>query len=293
MVNEDPALVQCAKTRRMKNSVYQFLFLAATCIGVIVLGVLIIDIFRKGLGALSWDFLTSFNSSHPGEAGLRGAIAGSIWIIGITVPLTFIVGVCSAIYLEEYAKKNWLTRMIQVNIANLAGVPSIVYGLLGLALFARGMGLGRSIIAAALTLTLLVLPIIIVASREALASVPTSLRHASFALGATRWQTVSRVVLPHAFPGILTGTILALSRAIGETAPLLVVGAMAFVAFSPQDIFDIFTTIPIQIYNWTSLPKEEFQYLASAGIIVLLALLLTMNAFAVFLRNKYQNRSQR
>lgn len=291
MLNQDPALVKRAQSRRLKNSLYKTVFLAATCVGVVVLAVLLIDIFRKGIGSLNWDFLTSFNSFRPERAGLRGAIVGSIWIIAITAPLTFVVGVCSAIYLEEYAKKNWLTRLIQVNIANLAGVPSIVYGLLGLALFARGMGLGRSIIAAALTLTLLVLPIIIVASREALMSVPNSLRHASYALGATRWQTVSRVVLPHAFPGIMTGTILALSRAIGETAPLLVVGAMAYVAFSPRDMFDIFTTIPIQIYNWTSLPQAEFQYLASAGIIVLLVLLLSMNALAVFLRNKYEKRS--
>lgn len=291
MVHQDPALVQRAERRRLKDRLYKTLFLAATCVGIIVLAVLLIDILRKGSGSLNWDFLTAYNSFRPEKAGLRGAIVGSLWIIGITAPLTFIVGVCSAIYLEEYAKKNWLTRMIQVNIANLAGVPSIVYGLLGLALFARGMGLGRSIIAAALTLTLLVLPIIIVASREAVASVPVSLRHASYALGATRWQTVYRVVLPHAFPGIMTGTILALSRAIGETAPLLVVGAMSYVAFSPRDVFDIFTTIPIQIYNWTSLPKEEFQYLASAGIIVLLVLLLTMNAIAVFLRNKYRKRS--
>lgn len=291
MVNQDPVLVKRTKTRRMKNRLYQSLFFAATCVGVVVLVVLIVDILRKGIGVLNWDFLTSFNSYRPENAGLRGAIVGSIWIIAMTAPLTFVVGVCSAIYLEEYAKKNRWTRLIQLNISNLAGVPSIVYGLLGLALFARGFGLGRSILSAALTLTLLVLPIIIVASREALASVPDSLRHASYALGATRWQTIYRVVLPRAFPGIMTGTILALSRAIGETAPLLVVGAMAYVAFSPRDVFDIFTTIPIQIYNWTSLPQEEFQYLASAGIIVLLVLLLTLNAFAILMRNKYQKRS--
>lgn len=262
----------------------------ATCFGLFVLIVLLGDIFRKGFGHLDWHFLTSFNSFQPEKAGLRGAIVGSLWIIGLTAPLTFFVGVCSAIYLEEYAKDHRLTRLIQVNIANLAGVPSIVYGLLGLALFARGLGLGRSILAAALTLTLLVLPIIIISAREAIASVPQSLRHASYALGASRWQTISRVVLPHAIPGIMTGTILALSRAIGETAPLLVVGAMAYVAFSPRDMLDIFTTIPIQIYNWTSLPKEEFQYLASAGILVLLALLLTMNSIAVLLRHKYGKR---
>lgn len=291
MLNQDPALVQRAQTRRMMNRVYKAVFSVATCIGIIVLTVLIVDILHKGIGALSWDFLASFNSYSAERAGLRGAITGSIWIIMITAPLTFILGVCSAIYLEEYAKQNRFSRLIQVNISNLAGVPSIVYGLLGLALFARGMELGRSIIAAALTLTLLILPIIIVASREALASVPSSLRHASYALGATRWQTISRVVLPHALPGILTGTILALSRAIGETAPLLVVGAMSFVAFSPRNIFDVFTTIPIQIYNWTSLPQTEFQHLASAGIIVLLALLLTLNSVAVYFRNKYQKYS--
>lgn len=290
MNNSDPSLLKRVRFRRAKNRLLHGLFFVATCIGLVVLAVLLVDIVRKGIGYLNWDFLSSFNSFRPEKAGLRGAIVGSLWIIGITAPLTFFIGVCSAIYLEEYARENKLTRFIQVNIANLAGVPSIVYGLLGLALFARGLALGRSILAAALTLTLLVLPIIIVAAREAIASVPQSLRHASYALGATRWQTVSRVVLPHALPGIMTGTILALSRAFGETAPLLVVGAMAYVAFSPSDVFDIFTTIPIQIYNWTSLPKEQFQYLAAAGIIVLLSMLLVMNTVAVWIRNKYEKR---
>jgi phosphate transport system permease protein len=196
----------------------------------------------------------------------------------------------AAIYLEEYARKSWLTRAIQTNIANLAGVPSIVYGILGLAVFVRALAMGRSVIAGALTLALLILPVVIIASQEAIRAVPGSMRLGSYALGATRWETIRHHVLPHAMPGILTGTILALSRAVGEAAPLLLVGAVGFVQFAPRGLQDAFTVIPIQIFNWTSRPQAEFQELAAAGSIVLLVLLLAMNAVAILLRNRYAKR---
>ncbi|MGI6125801.1 MAG: phosphate ABC transporter permease PstA [Planifilum sp.] len=278
------------RLRRWKNRVAHGAFLLATLVGVIVLAVLLTDIFRKGWGWLDADFFNNFASRLPERAGIKAALWGSLWLIAVTAPLTFVFGVATALYLEEYAKKGWLSRFIQVNISNLAGVPSIVFGILGLTLFVRGLGLGQSVLAGALTMTLLVLPIVIVAAQEAIAAVPQSLRQASYAMGATRWQTVQKVVLPYAFPGILTGTILALSRAIGETAPLIMVGAVTFIAFTPDSVFDGFTALPIQIWNWTSQPKEEFHQLAAAGIIVLLAVLLSMNALAIYLRNKFQRR---
>jgi phosphate transport system permease protein len=274
--------------RRFKNKLAHGLFLFATLIGVFVLAVLLFDIFQRGWSYLTVDFFNNFASRLPSRSGIKAAFWGSIWMISVTAPLTFILGVASALYLEEYAKKGWLSRLIQINISNLAGVPSIVFGILGLTLFVRGMELGKSVIAGSLTMTLLVLPIVIVAAREAISSVPDSLRHASYAMGATRWQTIRQVVLPYALPGILTGTILALSRAIGETAPLIMIGAVTFLAFTPSSVFDEFTVMPIQIYSWIAQPKEEFQYLAAAGIIVLLAVLLSMNALAIFLRNKFQ-----
>lgn len=276
--------------RRWKNRVAHGVFLLATLVGVIVLAVLLGDIFRKGWAWLDADFFNNFASRLPERAGIKAALWGSLWLIAVTAPLTFIFGVATAIYLEEYAKKGWLSRFIQVNISNLAGVPSIVFGILGLTLFVRGLDLGQSVLAGALTLTLLVLPIVIVAAQEAIAAVPQSLRQASYAMGATRWQTIQKVVLPYSFPGILTGTILALSRAIGETAPLIIVGAVTFIAFTPDSVFDGFTALPIQIWNWTSQPKEEFHQLAAAGIIVLLGVLLSMNALAIYLRNKFQRR---
>lgn len=239
---------------------------------------------------MDWDFLTNYSSRIPDRAGILAAFVGTLWLMAITAPLTFIIGVATAIYLEEYAKDTLFSRIIQTNIANLAGVPSIVYGLLGLTVFVRLLHLERSILSGALTMTLLVLPIIIVSSQEAIKTVPQSLRNASFALGANRWQTITRVVLPTALPGILTGSILSLSRAIGETAPLIVVGAVAYVAFLPQSPMDTFTAMPIQIFNWASQPQAEFQNVAAAGIILLLIMLLSMNAFAIYLRNKYQRK---
>lgn len=278
--------------RRFKNQLAHLIFFLATLIGVVVLAILLVDIVRKGLPWLSLDFLDSFSSRIPENAGIKAGLWGSLWVIMITAPLTFLFGVATAIFLEEYGFRSkwgrWIQNFIQLNIHNLAGVPSIVFGILGLTLFVRQLGLGKSVIAGAFTMTLLLLPIIVVSAREAIASVPSSLRLASYAMGATRWQTIRQVVLPYAFPGILTGTILALSRAIGETAPLIMIGAVTFLAFTPTSVLDMFTVMPIQIYNWTSQPQEEFAGLAAAGIIVLLAVLLSMNALAVYLRNQFE-----
>lgn len=276
--------------RKRKDKIFRVLFFLATMFGVAVLAVLLLDIIRDGAKTIDFNFLNSFPSRFPEKAGIKSAFFGTLWVIGLTAPIAFILGVGTALYLEEYAKKNWLTRLIQTNISNLAGVPSIVYGLLGLTIFVRLFALERSVVAGALTMALLILPVIIVASQEALRSVPDTLRHASFALGATKWQTILRVILPSAFPGIITGNILALSRAIGETAPLVVVGAAAFIAFTPESVFDQFTVLPIQIYNWVSRPQEEFHALAAGAILVLLAVLLTMNTIAVLIRNKFQKK---
>ena len=276
--------------RKRLNKAFHILFFTSTFFGVVALALLIIQVLVQGLAWIDWQFLTSFSSRHPEEAGIKAAIAGTLYMMLITAPLTFIVGVATAIYLEEYVKSSWLSRLIQTNISNLAGVPSIVYGLLGLTIFVRVLGLGASILSGALTLTLLVLPIIIVASQEAIKSIPIHQRQASFALGSNRWQMITRVILPSAFPGILTGSILALSRAIGETAPIVVIGAVAYIASMPSDIFSPFTAMPIQIYSWASLPKEEFQHVSAAGIIILLIMLLGMNAIAIFLRNRQQKK---
>ena len=259
-------------------------------VGFVLLGALLVDVFRKGVGELSWSFLTNAPSSLPSRAGARPAILGTIYMMLLLIVMTVPLGVGTAIYLEEYANRNrWYNRWLEVNIQNLAGVPSIVYGILGLAFLVRGLNLGRVLLAGALILTLLVLPTVIVAAREALRAVPGSIRHGGFALGATQWQVVARQVLPAAIPGIATGAILALARAIGETAPLLMVGALSFIAFNPTILGD-FTALPIQIFQWISKPQEEFRMKAAAAIIVLLALLLVMNGFAVWIRNRYQKR---
>lgn len=278
------------RKRRLKGAVFAALSGCATLVGVVSLSVLLADVLLDGLGSLNPDFLRSFASRFPERAGVRAALAGSVWILLLTAVISFPLSVAAAIYLEEYAGRSRLTRVIQTNIANLAGVPSIVYGILGLALFVRALGLERSVISGALTLSLLIMPVIIMAAQEAIRAVPPTIREAAYGLGATRWQVVSRQVLPMALPGILTGTILALSRAVGETAPLIMVGAVGFIAFTPTSISDPFTVLPLQIYNWVSRPQAEFRRLAAAGIIVLLSLLLTMNAVAIVLRNRYRNR---
>lgn len=275
-------------TRRKVDLVLHILFLVATSIGIIALMALLIQIMMDGLFRLNLDLFTNYPSRMAAKAGMKSAIVGSIYMVLIMAPISFVLGVGAAIYLEEYAKKNRLTRLIQLNISTLAGVPSIVYGILGLTLFVRGLALERSLLSGALTMTLLVLPIIIVSAQEAIRAVPRARRDASFALGATKWQTVSRSVLPSSISSILTGVILALSRAIGETAPLVMIGALTFVAFLPESIMDQFTVMPIQIFNWVSRPQLAFHELAAAGIIVLLALLIIMNISAVIIRNKYQ-----
>ncbi len=262
----------------------------ALAVSLVTLAVLITDILMTGASRLSWDFITSFPSRRAGRAGVYSPLVGTFYMIVLTAVISFPVGVGAAIYLEEYAKKNFFTSLIEINIANLAGVPSIIYGLLSLELFVRLLNLGRSLIAGSLTMVLLILPIIILVSREALKTVPRSVREASFALGASRWQTIWHQVLPISLPGILTGTILALSRAIGETAPLIMIGALTYIAFLPDGLSSPFTVLPIQIFNWVSRPQHAFAVNAAAAIIVLLGVLLSMNAFAVWLRNRLQKR---
>jgi phosphate transport system permease protein len=283
--------------RRLAERVFKRLGQAATFFGVGVLGVLLFDVFTDGLPRLGWEFLTSFPSRRPENAGIYTALIGSIWMLAVTAATAFPLGVGAAVYLEEYSTRTRLDRIIEINIANLAGVPSIIYGLLGLEVFVRFMSPvtgGRSVLAGGMTMALLVMPIIIIASREALRAVPDTLRQGGYALGATRWQVVSRLVVPSAMPGILTGTILALARAIGETAPLITIGALTYVAFVPElsleGLRTPFTALPIQIFNWVSRPQAGFHVNAAAGIIVLLAVLITMNATAVLLRNRYQRR---
>ncbi len=277
--------------RRLVGHAFALASLLATVIGIVVLAVLLIDIWRDGAGALSWDFLRRFPSRFATRAGIKPALYGSLWTLVLTAIIAFPVGVGTAIWLEDYAPKNRFTRVVQMNISNLAGVPSIVYGLLGLALFVRFAGMGRSVLAGASTLALLILPVIIIASQEAIKAVPSSIRLGAYALGATRWETIRHHVLPLALPGIMTGTILALSRAVGEAAPLILIGALAFVPFVPDGPFDEFTVIPIQVFNWVSRPQSEFHELAAAASIVLLMALLTLNAVAIVLRNRYTRKS--
>ncbi len=236
-------------------------------------------------------FLTSFPSRYYTKAGVYAALVGSLWLLVFTALIAVPIGIAAAVYLEEYAVKNRFSRMIEINISNLAGVPSIVYGILGLAMFVRGFGLGRTVLAGSATMSLLIMPVIIIAAREAIKAVPGSIRLGAYALGATRWQVVRHHILPIAMPGILTGIILAMSRAIGETAPMIMIGALSFVAFLPKSPMDDFTVLPIQIYNWASMPSAEFQELAALGILVLLVVLLVMNSVAVFIRQKLQRRT--
>lgn len=276
--------------RRTKNTVFKNLFLGATLLALLALVVLMYRMITQGSGYLSLDFLQNFSSRFPEKAGISAGLVGSLAMLAVVTPVSLFLGVGAAIYLEEYAKKNKVTTFIQMNISNLAGVPSIVFGLLGLTIFVRMLGMGKSILAAGLTMSLLILPVIIVAAQEAVRSVPGSLREASYGMGATKWQTIYKVVLPSAIPGILTGSILALSRAIGETAPLVVIGIPVIVQFLPDGILSEFTALPMLIFDWAKRPQEEFQYVAAAGILVLMMLLIFMNSIAVFIRNKFQNR---
>lgn len=289
------------------DSVFKAVGLAVTLFGLLVLVALLIDVVMDGYQRIRWDFFTSYPSRKPEQAGILSAWVGTLWIMLTTALLAIPLGVGSGIYLEEYARRNKLTDFIEINIANLAGVPSVIYGILGLGLFVRWMHLDRSVLAGGLILALLILPVIILTTREALRSVPSSIREASYALGATKWQTVRHQVLPAGFGNILTGIILAMSRAIGETAPLITIGALTYIPFLPthpvsfspespyvrlsaQGLFDPFTVLPIQIFNWVSRPQKGFLADAAAGIMVLLTITLLMNGLAIYLRHKNQKR---
>jgi len=280
-----------SRRRKLANGVFHAILIGAASFAIVMLVLLLAKVLRDAIGWLDWQFLTSLPSRFAAKAGIKSAFAGSLWTIGLTAAISLPIGVATALYLEEYAvPDSRISRVIELNISNLAGVPSIVYGMLGLTVFVRVLGFGRSILSGALTLSLLVLPVIIVTTQEALRGVPKSLKEASFALGVSKWKTITGVVLPYAMPGILTGAILAVSRAMGEAAPLIIVGAAGYVAFLPKSPMDAYTVLPIQIFNWTSRPQEEFQHVAAAGIIVLIVLLLSANTIAILLRNKYQQR---
>jgi phosphate transport system permease protein len=286
------------RLRRFKNSRYyeiqdklfKYFGIFCTFIGILVLALLLFDVFSRGLSRLDLDFLMNFPSRRAASAGIFTAWVGTLWVMVLTTIIAFPIGVGAGLYLEEYSKKGRLANFIEINIANLAGIPSIIYGLLGLELFARAMMLGPSLLAGALTLALLILPIIIVSTREAVKTVPLTMREASYALGASKWQTIWKQVLPASVSGIITGVILAISRAIGETAPLIVVGALMYVPFVPNHPLDSFTVLPIQIYNWVSRPQQEFSVNAAAAIIVLLSITFILNGIAVYLRHRWQKK---
>ena len=283
------------KSQRRRGRTGERLFiglcLAAVFLPLALLVVLVGDVVVDAVGRLDWGFLTGFPSRRAAAAGILPALVGSLYLVGLTALIALPVGVGAAVYLEEYGGNNRLAGVIEVNISNLAGVPSVIYGLLGLGVFVRALGMGRSLLAGACTLALLVMPIVIMTTREALRTVPRGLREGCYALGATRWQTIRQVVAPMALPGILTGTILSVSRAIGETAPLIVVGALTYVTFLPTSPGSPFTALPIQIFNWVSRPQKEFLVNAAAGIVVLLVTMLILNAAAILLRNRLQRRA--
>jgi phosphate transport system permease protein len=286
------AIGKAPTSQRVKNATFRLSMLGCLGLSVLLLGLLLYDVVADGASHLTWDFLTSFGSISAEKSGAQAAIWGTVAIMIVCAVFIVPVGVATAIYLEEYADNTrWWNRLIEVNVQNLAAVPSIVYGILGLAFIVRGpLDLGRVVLAGALTLGLLVLPVVIIAGREAIRAVPPSIREGSLALGATQWQTIWKQVLPAAVPGIATGVILALSRAIGETAPLIVVGAATFVAFNPDGLDSAFTALPIQIFNWISQPQTEFKLKAAAAIMVLLAILLIMNSAAIYLRNRFEKK---
>ncbi|WP_316572018.1 phosphate ABC transporter permease PstA [Neobacillus sp. YIM B06451] len=278
--------------RLLVNKIAKLFFLLATLFGIAVLAVLIYRVVADSMGWIDKDFLLNRLSTNPEKAGILGAIYGTLWLMAVVAPATMVLGVGTAIYLEEYAKKGKFQAFIQTNISNLAGVPSVVFGILGLTVFARALGLGSVVLAGGLTMALLVLPVVVVASQEAIRAVPQFLREASYGMGATKWQTIKNVVLPASLPGILTGVILALSRAIGETAPLVVIGIPALLIPLPEGIFDKFTVLPVQIYYWTvdSALVAEYANLAAATIVILLIVLFVMNSIAIIIRNKFQKR---
>ncbi|MGB5434965.1 MAG: phosphate ABC transporter permease PstA [Maribacter sp.] len=278
------------RKNRLKDQIFKYWGIFCTIIGLVLLVVFIGDILIDGVRRIDWGFITDLPSRKAEKSGIYTALMGSIWILFFTTIIAFPMGVAAGIYLEEYSKKNKLAGLLEINISNLAGVPSIIYGLLGLEVFVRIMGLGASVLAGSLTLSLLILPIVIVATREAIKAVPSSIKDASFALGASKWQTIWHQILPASGGGILTGVILALSRAVGETAPLIVVGALAYVPFAPENPMDEFSVLPIQIFNWISRPQPGFIENAAAAIIILLLITFIMNGIAVYFRNKWQKK---
>jgi phosphate transport system permease protein len=286
------AIGQATASQRIKDLAFRLALLACLALAIGLLVVLLVDVALDGVGALDWDFINSFTSITADKAGIQAGLWGTIWLMGVCAFFIVPVGVATAIYLEEYGDPTkWWNRLIEVNIQNLAAVPSIVYGILGLAFLVRGpLSLGNVVLAGGLTLALLVLPMVIIAGREALRAVPSSIREGSMALGATKWQTIWKQVLPSSIPGVATGVILALSRAAGETAPLLVVGAAGFIAFNPDGLFSDFTALPIQIYIWSTDANPEFKTLAAAGILVLMILIVLMNSVAIWLRNRYERK---
>lgn len=274
--------------RQAMSRASNYVLLGATVIGLFVLAFLAYDTIVQGWSRLSWDFLTTYPSRNAENAGLRSSILGSLWVMGLTIVMAIPVAIGTAIWIEEFAPKNLLTRIVQLNLSNLAGVPSIIYGILGLTVFVRAFGLGSSILTGALVLSLMILPMTVIASQEAIRQVPPSIRDASLALGATKLQTVWFHILPGAVPGIMTGTILAVSRAIGETAALIMIGAFAFIAFDNTSWSDDFTTVPVQVYNWTIRPQEAFRVNAAASIIVLMGAVIFLNAIAVVIRERFR-----
>jgi phosphate transport system permease protein len=287
--------MRAARSAKLRGGVFRIALLACIGLSMLLLGVLLVDVFRDGIGQLSFDFLNNFSSINAKKSGIQSALTGTLWLMAVCAVFIVPVGVATALYLEEYADNSrWWNRLIEVNIQNLAAVPSIVYGILGLAFLVRGpLSLGNVVLAGGLTLGLLVLPVVIIAGREAIRAVPPSIREGSLALGATKWQTIWKQVLPASIPGIATGVILALSRAIGETAPLIVVGAATFIAFNPSGLDSQFTALPIQIFDWISRPSNDinnYKPLAAGGILVLMILLMAMNSIAIWLRNRYEQK---
>lgn len=276
-----------AAKQRAKNIAFQLLAIAGLLMALTALCMLIYTVLRDGLPRINQQFVTSFTSRKADQAGIIAGLIGSFYLVILTSIISIPISIGAALYLEEYGKKNWIGKIIEINIANLAGVPSIVYGLLGLGLFVRWFALDRSLIAGALTMSLLVMPVIVISTREAIRAVPNGIREASFAIGATKWQTIWHHILPISLPAILTGIILAISRAIGETAPLITIGALTYVTFLPDSLMSSFTILPIQIYNWVSRPQQDFQVNAAAAIIILLLFTLILNSIAIILRNRF------
>ncbi|MCA9714844.1 MAG: phosphate ABC transporter permease PstA [Myxococcales bacterium] len=290
MAGLDPG--QAKPPSRALERAFAGLCLAAALLPLLLLFVLLADVVYDGLSRLDWAFLTSYPSRRPERAGVLAGLVGSFYLVGLTALIALPLGVGAAVYLEEYGGRGRLAQIIEVNISNLAGVPSIIYGLLGLELFARTLAMGRSLLAGALMMALLVMPIVILSTREALRTVPLGMREAGLALGATRWQVTRRIVLPMSLPGILTGAILAIARAIGEAAPLIVLGALTYVDFLPDGLRSAFTVLPIQIFNWIGRPQAGFKLNAAAGIVLLLLMLLLFNGLAIYLRNYFQRRTR-